>query len=154
MAIAVSQFLQGSRWRGKEREKLRKIKTFTWSHGSIHSVITQETETRTWKNESTDFLKSSVFLFVAGKWQSLPYYNSHKDSEESLGIWKEFCFCWIWETGLGWLSINVREKVKEHYFSIKAKVSTLTLNFRTPHRSEDRSWSDSDTEMNWNCHWQ
>lgn len=52
------------------------------------------------------------------------------------------------ETGLGWLSINVTEKVKEHYFSIKAKVSTLTLNFRTPHRAEDRSWSDGDTEMN------
>ena len=51
------------------------------------------------------------------------------------------------EIGLAWLSIHVREKVKEHYFSIKAKVYTLTLNFRTPHRAEDRSWSDSDTEM-------
>lgn len=49
--------------------------------------------------------------------------------------------------GLCWLFINVREKVKEHYFSIKAKVFTLTLNFGTPHRPEDRNWSDSDTGM-------
>lgn len=49
--------------------------------------------------------------------------------------------------GLGWLSINVREKVKEHHFSIKAKVFTLTLNFGTPHRPEDKNWNDSDTGM-------
>lgn len=49
--------------------------------------------------------------------------------------------------GLDWLSINIRQKVKEHYFSVKAKVSTLTLIFGTPRRPEDRNWNDSDIGM-------
>jgi hypothetical protein len=42
----------------------------------------------------------------------------------------------------------LQEKAKEHTFSIKAKISTLILNFRTPQSVEDRSWSDSDRKMN------
>lgn len=48
----------------------------------------------------------------------------------------------------GSCSINVRGKSQRTlFFSIKAKASTLALNFRTLHRVEDGSWSDSDTEM-------